>query len=127
MPTVSIDAVKPGAVLARSVEDSMGRVLINSGEALSPQLIAVLKKRGFVEVDIRTAATEEASEDPAHTERMTRSILKNMADDSEVIELNKAIEERFHNINPKNPRMGVIKEIARTLLVAKIARKKGLA
>lgn len=53
MPIAKIEDVPIGAVLARPVEDSMGRVLINTGEPLTEQLIAVLRKRGYAEIDIR--------------------------------------------------------------------------
>jgi hypothetical protein len=53
MPVAKLEDVPIGAVLARPVEDSMGRVLINAGEPLTEQLLAVLRKRGYAEVDIR--------------------------------------------------------------------------
>lgn len=126
MPAVSIENVKPGAVLARPIEDSMGRVLINAGEALTPQLIGVLKKRGFVEVDVHSTGASDG-EEPELTPRVTHSIVKDMANDEDVIKLNKEIAERFHNISEKNPRMSVIRALATKTLISKIARTKGLA
>lgn len=53
MPTVMVRQARAGMVLAAPIEDALGRVLINAGEELTDELILVLIKRGFGEIEIR--------------------------------------------------------------------------
>ena len=126
MPTVSLEDVQPGAVLARPIEDSMGRVLINTGEKLTEQLIKVLQKRGFVEVDIRQP--EQASASAELTKRVTKSYVTDVDRDPEVIELKKSIEARFHNFPDReaNLNMHMIQLVAQNVLVRRLLKKRDI-
>ncbi|MCC6465064.1 MAG: hypothetical protein IT463_06975 [Planctomycetes bacterium] len=58
MQTIAVKDAKPGMVLARPVEDALGRVMINAGEKLTEDLIRVLIRRGYAEIEIRPLATQ---------------------------------------------------------------------
>ena len=53
MKIIALKDARPGMILARRIEDSLGRTLVNVGESLSVALIGVLIRRGFTEVEIR--------------------------------------------------------------------------
>ncbi|NUO15766.1 MAG: hypothetical protein HUU03_04920 [Planctomycetaceae bacterium] len=56
MKSIPLKDARPGMVLNRQIEDSLGRTLVAAGEKLSPELIRVLMRRGYAEVEIRDEA-----------------------------------------------------------------------
>ncbi|RIK65676.1 MAG: hypothetical protein DCC64_00750 [Planctomycetota bacterium] len=56
MKSIPLKDARPGMVLNRQIEDSLGRTLVAAGEKLSPELIRVLMRRGYAEVEIRDDA-----------------------------------------------------------------------
>jgi len=124
MPIMSINDVPEGAILARPIEDSMGRILINAGEALTGQLIAVLKKRGYAEVEVRPESKSRDTE--ALERRVSRRFTDTVQYDSDVIKLRDEIEARFHNIPATNKYMQMVRVMAQKVLIDRLAKKKGL-
>lgn len=124
MPIVPISEVKVDAILARPVEDSMGRILINEGEKLSETLINVLKKRGFVEVEVRPESKKRA------TEELERSVDSRYTDkikyDGDVNQVKEDMEARFAGVPEGNAAMQVIRVMAQKALVDRIVNIKGL-
>jgi molybdopterin biosynthesis enzyme len=53
VPVIAVKQASPGMRLATPVEDALGRVLINAGEELTDELILVLIRRGFHEIEVR--------------------------------------------------------------------------
>jgi|GEM_PF-2415517 len=125
MALVSLDNVTVGSILAAPIEDSLGRILINAGEPLTEQLVAVLKKRGYVEVDIRPQPSPHSAE--AMEERVAGQMASSVQFDSDVLRLKQAVGERFHNVSEKNSRMQTIRVMAQKALINRIAQQKGLA
>jgi hypothetical protein len=74
-------------VLGAPVEDALGRVLINAGEELTEELIHVLIRRGFGEVEIRPAMAAAMS--------AARSESGNSDYDAELGRMMAAFKERF--------------------------------
>ena len=124
MPVLPINEVPVGAILARPVEDSMGRILINPGEALTEQLLNVLKKRGFVEVEIRPESQRRDTE--MIEKRLTRNHSENMQYDADVLKIRKEVDERFHDIPDDDRPMQVIRLVAQKVLMERVAHQKGL-
>lgn len=125
MAIVSLDQVSVGSILAAPIEDSLGRILISAGEPLTDQLINVLRKRGYVEVDIRPQPNPQSAE--AMEERVSGSISSSVQFDNDVLRLKQAVAERFHNVSEKNSRMQTIRVMAQKVLINRIAQQKGLA
>lgn len=59
MGLISINAVKPGMVLAQDVRDRNGRLLIRQGNELSDEHLRILRIWGVVEADVEGADREE--------------------------------------------------------------------
>lgn len=62
MKNISLTDARPGMILAGPVEDALGRILINAGEQLTEDLIKVLLRRGFSEIEVRPEKQPEAEE-----------------------------------------------------------------
>ena len=75
METLPIDAVKPGAVLAASVTDARGQVLVGEGKVLTEEWLQRLKGRGVQRLSVQSVsegAPAAASQAPASGERLER-------------------------------------------------------
>ena len=121
--STSIQNVKPGDILLRSVEDSVGRVLIYAGERLDEKLIEILKRRGFLELEIRrdTAKFKDVAE---LEDRIFENHDQRVEMDSDVEELRREIDRRFHNVSEDNHPMQVIRLVVHKVLVSRLANKK---
>ena len=115
MPIVAIENINPGAVLARPVEDSMGRILINAGETLNEQLIAVLKKRGYAEVEVRPDAEQSVSEE------LQQKVAKHFTDklkyDKAIQNIRTEVDQRFHNAAESDRPMQIVRLVAQKVLI----------
>ncbi len=124
MPLIPTHEVSPGRILARPIEDSMGRILINEGEILTEQLLAVLQKRGFVEIDVRPETKDR------RTAMLEQKVEKRFTDrihaNSDVIALKKEIDQRFHNVSEQDPRMQTIRLMTQKVLVENLMETHNL-
>jgi len=122
MPT-PIQDVNPGDVLIRSVEDSVGRVLIYAGERLDEKLIAILKRRGFLELEVRRTKFKDVDE-------IEDSIFENLNQraeiDIDIQKLRDEIDQRFHNVSEDNHPMQVIRLVVHKVLVNRLANKRNI-
>ncbi len=119
MPIQRIDEVRPGAVLARPVEDSMGRVLINAGEALTEQLISVLRRRGFLEVEVRPQSVVDAANAAAEA-------AGSKSGPDEIAALRERISGRFARVPKQNERMRDLRQAVESVSVERLIAKRGL-
>ena len=124
MPVLPINEVPIGAILARPVEDSMGRILINAGEALTEQLLNVLKKRGFVEVETRPESQRRDTE--MLEKRLTSNHSENMQYDADIQKIRQEVDERFHGMADDDRSMQIIRLVVQKVLMERVARAKGL-
>ena len=124
MPVLPINEVPIGAILARPVEDSMGRILINAGEALTEQLLNVLKKRGFVEVETRPESQRRDTE--MLEKRLTSNHSENMQYDADILKIRQEVDERFHGMADDDRSMQIIRLVVQKVLMERVARAKGL-
>jgi len=99
----------------------MGRVLINAGEPLTEQLLVVLRKRGYAEVDIRPVevASDVLGPGARAKGRGTAST------DEDILLLKKAIAERFSSVGPSDVAMTNLKFAVERVLVERLAARKG--
>ena len=125
MPSMKVSDVKVGAILARPIEDSMGRILINAGETLNQQLLAVLAKRGIREIEVRP---ESHGTDTENLEqRISDGQSSSIQSDADVLMIKREMEERFHNVPETDSRMGMIRILAQKVLIDRISKAKGYA
>lgn len=124
VPNVPIEEIEPGAVLLRPIEDSMGRVLIQAGESLTEQLLNVLKRRGYVELDIRAEEGQSASEEISS--RLSGGYSEQVAYDSDVLKMKEELARLFHNVSDDNREMMLIKGLAENIRIGQIVATKGL-
>lgn len=124
MPTVPIEEVQAGDILLKPIEDSMGRVLITAGESLTDQLINVLKRRGYVELDIRASESQSISEEISA--RMGAEYSEQVQYDSDVLQMKDEVSARFHNVAEDDRNMQIIRSIAENILIGRIVARKGL-
>ncbi len=59
MKEVDVDELEPGMVIARSVEDSNGRVLLQEGKELTPTVINSLQNLGKESVHVKEEDEKE--------------------------------------------------------------------
>lgn len=119
MPTVRIDEVEPGAVLARPVEDSIGRVLINAGEVLTDQLILVLRKRGFVEVEVKPGESQLASS------IMIGKPGSSGGNDDDAASLRAQLVARFASVPKGDQQMQLLRSAVEKVLMERLIARKG--
>ncbi len=104
----------------------MGRILINEGEQLTEALINVLKKRGFVEIEVRPDESHRKE-----TEALERTVEKRYTDkvhyDADVAKLKEEIAARFHNIPDADGPMQVIRVMTQKVLIDRLVKSKGLS
>ncbi len=62
MKIVKIDDAAEGAVLAKDVRNSSGQVLIHSGAVLTPEILAVLRKRGVSQLTVEEERDNDVAE-----------------------------------------------------------------
>ncbi len=66
MGTISVERLKPGAVLVHDIKDRSGRVLFRAGEKLTEQRLKTLRAWGITEVNVagENAGRDEFVENP---------------------------------------------------------------
>ena len=75
MKAIALKDARPGMVLARRIEDSLGRTLVSAGEQVNVALIRVLMRRGFTEIEICHDTASQSSTGPGDSgPRYTRKL-----------------------------------------------------
>lgn len=87
---LSLDEVQPGYLLAESILDAEGDVLLPEGGALTAAIIDNLRSRGVATLSILSIPESGASEDGALAERL-RHIFRNAGDNLPSVELQRQI------------------------------------
>jgi len=118
MPIQRIEDVRPGAVLARPVEDSMGRVLINAGEVLTEQLISVLIRRGFHEVEVRPQSVVDAANAEASGNGQETG-------PDEIAALKERIQQRFAGVSKSDQPMKCLRQAVEAVSIERLLAKRG--
>jgi len=114
MPAIPVKQAKAGMILAVPVEDALGRVLINAGEELTEELILVLVRRGFHEVDVRPAHAMQAAGNS--TDESTHPDYH-----AELKQIQQGIEQRFARFGDT-----ALKRAAHKVLVARLNKRLGV-
>lgn len=79
MLTLSISALQPGMVLAKTIFDEQGQILLRQGVQLTNDYIANLKRRGFVKVYINESNTTDIVIEDVLSEEIRRNAQRALA------------------------------------------------
>jgi len=103
----------------------MGRVLIYAGERLDEKLIKILKRRGFLQLEIKKHATrfKDVSE---LEDRIFEEQKQRVEFDIDIQRLKDEIDERFDDVPEDSRPMQIIRLVVQKVLVSRLADKKNL-
>lgn len=88
-PTVAVDDLEPGMMLADSVHDAQGRLLIQGGTELTERHLRAFQLWGIMSVRVRGPAGEESAPVSISPEILARAEAQ--------------VRARFHNNNLEHP------------------------
>lgn len=90
-----IDEVKPGMTCAHSIEDRLGRHLVNSGAELNSYVIEKLKDMGFEYIDIQVHRPSQHKEDLKISRKAMLAIQRERRPDPPKVQLGRQIKTQI--------------------------------
>ena len=109
-PTVAVDDLQAGMILAESVHDGQGRLLIHQGTELTGRHLRAFQLWGILSVRIRGPEGESSEPSPISAEVLATA--------------EAAIHPRFHHNDPEHP---LIAALLRTAILREARRLADLA